>query len=335
MSNKGIREKKREQARKRKARNKKIATRTGLAAVALAAVLNFGFNKDNNEFKIERPHEVRQASANFSDLEESIEEPTNEKVHVATQIGFADLDIAEDLVLEDDSYSDSLKDFVKCVKTQYAYQYPNDYSKTEKFIKEGSFIPYYGTENGFAKVKIDDTYYYVNKFGLAKLDNEEKVKVVNGLVYVSPEYPLPANFDPGVDKTAKRAFETMRQDMERARLDLKIASDYRGYDLENKMHEVGEVDSEVAGTSEHQLGQTFDFFTEGSKYNDKFEKTAQYEWLRTNAYKYGFIERYPKGKEAKTGHKASPWHFRFVGVENAKEIYENDLTLEEYLKINN
>lgn len=79
-----------------------------------------------------------------------------------------------------------------------------------------------------------------------------------------------------MDKTARRAFETMRQDMERVGLNLKIASDYRGYELEGKMYDAGEVDAEPAGTSEHQTGTAFDFFTEGSKYNDKFEATAEY-----------------------------------------------------------
>src|SRR5699024_438677 len=201
------------------------------------------------------------------------------------------------------------------------------------FVKEGQYLGFYGSENGFAKVKIDDSYYYVNKFGLAKTGEGEGIKVVNGIVYVNESYPLPANFDPGVDKTARRAFETMRQDMARDGLDLRIASDYRGYELEGKMYDAGEVDSEVAGTSEHQTGTAFDFFTEGSKYNDKFEATAEYKWLADNAYKYGFIERYPKGEENKTHHKAQAWHYRFVGVEKAKEIYDNNLTLEEFLKI--
>ena len=181
---------------------------------------------------------------------------------------------------------------------------------------------------------MDDSFYYVNKFGLEKLDPESNIKVVSGISYVSEAYPLPSDFNPGVDETAKRAFETMRQDMEREGLTIKIASDYRDFDLEGKMKEAGEVDSENPGTSEHQLGQAFDFFTEGSKYSDKFATTNEYKWLCENAYKYGFIERYPEDKQDSTNHRFMPWHFRFVGVENAKEIYENDLSLEEYLKIN-
>lgn len=334
MSNKGIREKKRNKAAKRKARNKKILRTTGLSLVLAAGIFHFGFNKDTDDFRIERPSEYREASGSIDTFEEAEETPTNDKIHVATQIGFIDAEVDEKLAIADDKYSDELMEYVLCVQTQYAYQYPNDYSKTEKFIEAGSFVPYYGTENGFSKVKIDDTYYYVNKYGLSKLDNDKEIKVINGLAYVSEDYPLPADFDPGVDKTARRAFETMRQDMERYGMSIKIASDYRGYELEKKMYEVDEADSSYPGTSEHQLGQAFDFFTEGSKYNDKFEKTAEYKWLAENSYKYGFIERYPKGKEHKTGQDARPWHFRFVGVENAKEIYENDLTLEDYLKIN-
>ena len=334
MSNKGIREKKRIKAAKRKARNKKIVRTSILSLGLAAAIFHFGFNNDTDDFTIERPSEYRVASGSLGTIEENDESPTNDKVHVATQIGFTDAVVDEKLAVENDKYSNELMEYVLCVQTQYAYQYPNDYSKTEKFIEAGSYVPYFGTENGFSKVKIDDTYYYVNKYGLSKLDSDHEIKVINGLAYVSEEYPLPADFDPGVDKTARRAFETMRQDMERFGLSIKIASDYRGYELEEKMYEVGEIDSSYPGTSEHQLGQAFDFFTEGTKYNDKFEKTSEYKWLSENSYKYGFIERYPKGKEHKTGHEASSWHFRFVGVENAKEIYENDLSLEEFLKIN-
>ena len=334
MSNKGIREKKRKQERKRKARNRKIFRGSALSIAAVIAVFHFGIKGNDDDFQITRPAEYRQASGNFSELEEETKEDKNDKIHVATDKGFSQASVDKKHALEDDKYQDTLVSYVLCQQTQYAYQYPNDYSKTEKYIKKGSYVPYYGTENGFSKVKIDDTYYYVNKFGLSKLDSDKQIKVVNGITYVNESNPLPADFDPGVDKTAKRSFETMKQDMSRQGLNIKIASDYRGYELEEKMHEANEPDSSQAGTNEHQTGQAFDFFTEGSKYNEKFEKSAEYQWLSKNAYKYGFIERYPKEKEDKTGHKAEAWHFRFVGVENAKNIYENDLTLEEYLKLN-
>ena len=331
MSNKGIRELKRRKRRETRRRRKK-AIFLGAGLVLTLTTAKFALQKDD-DYQIRRPSEYRIASGQLLADDAKEKKANASDVHVATEIGFKNIDLKDEQKIEDSSYENELVEYVKCLQTQYAYQFPNDYSKTDKFVKEGQYLGFYGSENGFAKVKIDDSYYYVNKYGLAKADPSEAVKVVSGIVYVSEAYPLPANFDPGVDKTARRAFETMRQDMERVGLNLKIASDYRGYELEGKMYEAGEVDAEPAGTSEHQTGTAFDFFTEGSKYNDKFEATAEYKWLAENAYKYGFIERYPKGKENKTHHKAQAWHYRFVGVENAKEIYDNNLTLEEFLKI--
>ena len=331
MSNKGIRELKRRKRREAKRRRKK-ALFIGVGLALTITTAKFALDKED-DYQIGRPSEYRIASGELLEDRADEETTSNSDIHVATDLGFKDIEVTDEEKIEDSAYEGQLIEYVKCLQTQYAYQFPNDYSKTDKFVKEGQYLGFYGCENGFAKVKIDDSYYYVNKYGLAKAKDGEKIKVVNGIVYVSEAYPLPANFDPGVDKTARRAFETMRQDMARSGLDLRIASDYRGYELEGKMYDAGEVDSEVAGTSEHQTGSAFDFFTEGSKYNDKFEATAEYKWLAENAYKYGFIERYPKGKENKTQHEAQAWHYRFVGVENAKEIYDNNLTLEEFLKI--
>jgi D-alanyl-D-alanine carboxypeptidase len=155
--------------------------------------------------------------------------------------------------------------------------------------------------------------------------------VIKGIIYVDKDNLLPEDFNPGLDKTAQRAFETMLQDMRREGLNIKVASDFRSYSTEEKLFDANNIEAENPGTSEHQTGTAFDFFTENSQYSEDFSETEEYKWLLKNSYKYGFIERYPKDKISKTGHVCRPWHFRFVGVENAKEIYENDLTLEEYL----
>ncbi len=81
------------------------------------------------------------------------------------------------------------------------------------------------------------------------------------------------------------------------------------------------------GYSEHQLGLAVDLYTTQAG----FEKTKQYAWLKENAYKYGFIERYPKGKESITGFAFEPWHYRYIGIDIAKKIYEENITLEEYM----
>ena len=84
----------------------------------------------------------------------------------------------------------------------------------------------------------------------------------------------------------------------------------------------------LPGTSEHQLGIAVDINADKSKCsNDKV-----YEWLAENAYKYGFILRYPAGKQEITGTSYEPWHYRYVGVETAREIYERQICLEEYME---
>lgn len=82
------------------------------------------------------------------------------------------------------------------------------------------------------------------------------------------------------------------------------------------------------GTSEHNSGLAVDI---ASTYGD-FEGSSEQSWLLEHAYEYGFILRYPEGKEAVTGFSYEPWHYRYVGKEQAKLIYESGLCLEEYLE---
>lgn len=82
------------------------------------------------------------------------------------------------------------------------------------------------------------------------------------------------------------------------------------------------------GQSEHQSGLAVDV-TNRVRCFDKTSKEAQ--WLANNAYKFGFILRYPDGKENITGYNYEPWHIRYVGKDIAKEIYMKNITLEEYL----
>lgn len=82
------------------------------------------------------------------------------------------------------------------------------------------------------------------------------------------------------------------------------------------------------GTSEHELGISVDINAD----SDKSENDEVYNWLAANAYKYGFIRRYPPDKVKITGIDNEPWHYRYVGEAAAKEIYEKGECLEEYLK---
>lgn len=91
----------------------------------------------------------------------------------------------------------------------------------------------------------------------------------------------------------------------------------------------------VPGTSEHQLGLALDIVDESNQRLDESQETTDVQlWLMENSYKYGFILRYPSSKTEKTGIQYEPWHYRYVGIENAKKIYDSGLCLEEYLELN-
>lgn len=90
----------------------------------------------------------------------------------------------------------------------------------------------------------------------------------------------------------------------------------------------------LPGASEHQTGLAVDFaIYENGIYNDDIkEEDKEAVWLKNNAWKYGFILRYPKDKENITGFNFEPWHYRFVGLDLAKKLYDENITLEEYYK---
>lgn len=84
----------------------------------------------------------------------------------------------------------------------------------------------------------------------------------------------------------------------------------------------------VPGTSEHQLGIAVDINADKTRStNDEV-----YAWLAENAYRYGFILRYPQGKENITGTNYEPWHYRYVGMENAQLMYDKQICLEEFME---
>lgn len=92
--------------------------------------------------------------------------------------------------------------------------------------------------------------------------------------------------------------------------------------------------SAVPGTSEHQTGLTMDISCESLDFDlsSAFADTPEGQWVAENAYRFGFIVRYPKGKAKITGYAYEPWHIRYVGKALAAYLYDNGLTLEEYYK---
>ncbi|MDY3006064.1 M15 family metallopeptidase [Anaerococcus porci] len=331
MANKSIRDLRRKKRREKKKRLKNKIIKVGIGIGLLTAAFNIDLNSDKTEIPIRRSVENRTAQANKKD---EIEKKKETKTQIATPLGFEKVEVKDGLKIENDGYENVQKSFVRALNTQYCYQKPEDFTKTDQVIEEGDYVAYYGTENSFSKIKVGDNFYYVNRYGLSKLDEESQINVIKGIVFVNENNPLPKDFRPGLDATSKSALATMINNMQREGLDLRVASDYRLPETEEKLNNQDHVDKDLPFTSEHQTGTAFDFFTdEDNKYSEKFKDTDEYKWLKENAYKYGFIERYPKEKESITKHKERCWHFRYVGVENAKYMYDNNLSLEEYLKI--
>ena len=126
-------------------------------------------------------------------------------------------------------------------------------------------------------------------------------------------------------------------------LSVYLSSGYRDYATQNYLYQrkVGQYGEEVAktivappGTSEHQTGLACDITDHYYEFKDSsLENTALYQWMSQHCQEYGFIVRFPKGKEDITGIIYEPWHFRYVGVEAATYIMENDLCLEEFLEL--
>lgn len=115
-------------------------------------------------------------------------------------------------------------------------------------------------------------------------------------------------------------------------LELMIFSAYRSYEYQENLYKK-EDNNYVAqpGASEHQTGMAIDIATPSTGLTNHFDNTPEAKWLENNAYKFGFIQRYPKDKEHITGYPYESWHYTFVGESVAENIKSKNITLEEYL----
>jgi D-alanyl-D-alanine carboxypeptidase len=124
--------------------------------------------------------------------------------------------------------------------------------------------------------------------------------------------------------------------------ELVVASAYRSYEQQRASHarlmSVYGADADgmsaAPGHSQHQLGTAVDFTNAAAGYQIwmPFALTSAYWWLEHHAWEYGFVLTYPRGKEEQTGYQWEPWHYRYVGVEDAKRLEKSDLSLQEFLK---
>ena len=147
-----------------------------------------------------------------------------------------------------------------------------------------------------------------------------------------------------LDKEAYASFKLMQRDALKLGYEIFIDSSYRSYEYQERVFNATALEKGLdhaikfvapPGGSEHQTGLAIDiiFRRNGEMLEEQKEIDPEIIWLFANSYKYGFILRYPKGKEDITGFNFEPWHFRYVGLELAQELHENNETLEEYFSL--
>lgn len=174
------------------------------------------------------------------------------------------------------------------------------------------------------------------------------------LILVNYDHEMPAGYRPKLttafgfqmDARIVSPFQAMRSAAAKDGVSLWISSAYRSREYQGELFQqeiknyqktystraeaVAFAEKSVAkpGCSEHITGLALDM----NGVRDDFVRTPAFRWLQKNAPDYGFILRYPKDKQAVTHIRFEPWHYRYVGVENAKKMQKTGLCLEEYLK---
>lgn len=142
-------------------------------------------------------------------------------------------------------------------------------------------------------------------------------------------------------REASEALETMFEQAKLEDVSLRLGSGYRSYQTQEGLYNsYVQKDGETLanrysakpGESEHQTGLAVDISddTMSAWLSNRFKDTKEGKWLASNSYRYGYILRYPEDKEEITGYMYEPWHFRYIGIDEALKVYESNLTLEEY-----
>lgn len=185
----------------------------------------------------------------------------------------------------------------------------------------------------------------------------------SNLVLVNKNYRLPSNYTPDdlvyldvplyrddvkneanyLRKEAANALKTLFDTAKNEKgYELIARSGFRSYETQVNLYnnyvvtrgqQYADSYSARAGHSEHQTGLTIDITAQSvnAGLSETFGQSKEGAWVAKNAHRFGFIIRYPQGRTSETGYEYEPWHLRYVGVESATEIYQNDLILEDYL----
>ena len=229
-----------------------------------------------------------------------------------------------------------VKDITNIISINYFKEdnlerYINYYQKEELDIETTLLYVNIGLDNEYYTNVIDieddgDIQVLVNKY--YKLDNTFVPEELEKVSYGSGQ----------LKKEARIAFDEMCAAAKKEKIYIYGGSGYRSYSHQlnlynNYVAQDGKAEADTysarAGHSEHQTGLAMDVLNGRWGFIEDTDK--EYTWLINNSYKYGFILRYPEGKEKITGYMYEPWHYRYVGIDLATEITKENLTYEEYI----
>lgn len=253
-----------------------------------------------------------------------------------------------DMILNTDIKSEDESDWI--------FETPIDTSNIEKVIEKEPEKVDIPTNNTTDEQTTKNWWEYPDEIYPTKRDGNDL------LVLVNKQYKLPSTYAP-VDLVKASSAGIRRgenyylrdilitdltnlvNNAKSSGIDLSIVSGYRSYQtqlstynywLTKNNNDVAYVDtfSARAGHSQHQLGTAIDFSSSeiGDRLGDEFTNTQASAWLSENAHLYGFVLSFPKGYEHITGYKYESWHYRYIGVSNALNMYNSQSILEIYLR---
>ena len=264
------------------------------------------------------------------------------------QIGYNETEIKDITKLKDNQIKAILKKKYNRLNIKFIRQKYFITNNLDRYIK------YYNNHKddkishivSIVNVCADEDYY--DKDTVKKTDiSKKELMLVNKFNYLDENYAPDdivkvsmqfAYGDNEIKKEVYEKFRSMYNDAKKEGLYLIITSSYRDYNFQKELwdsyanqkgDEWADSVSARAGYSEHQTGYTLDIVTYKANMSS-FEKTDEFKWLQDNAYKYGFILRYPKDKEDITGYSYESWHYRYVGKDVATKIKKFGITFDEY-----
>ena len=306
-------------------------------------VMSIGKNKTLNK-AFESDDYIEENLDNYRRVKYVDHKDLIKNINKAIKLGYKYSDIN---IIFSHGDNDSVKRFLKRDKVKYLEEFFSiDYAKLDNYERYLNYADETGEDEDvtvlYVNLDLDKPDYeeavVVDKFSIDMLVNKHRKLSEdyepNDLMEIPIEYASEAGMQSS--RIAFNAYREMSDAATKEGYGIIINSAYRSYqdqidigEYYKKWYGEDYVNKYVArpGYSEHQTGLAYDI---GSRSVNVFANSREYEWMKNNAYKYGFIERFTKRYENITGFRTEAWHYRYVGKEIAKFIHENNISYEEY-----